>query len=606
MDSIISQLAFIGFLGIAAQWLAWRFKLPAIVLLLIAGFAVGPLFGLVNPAADFGAIYKPVIALAVSVILFEGGLTLKWSDISETSTAVRRIIYIGGPLVWLGSLLSAHYIGGLEWPTAIIMGAILVITGPTVIMPLLRNARLTPRPASILRWEAIINDPIGALYAVIAFEVFLIFFANYSGDGYNLAPNVFITYAVGALLFATLGGFAIARGLVWAFRHAMVPEYLKAPVLLAVVIGAFAVSDLLLKESGLLTVTIMGVVMANSRFASLTEMRRFKETVTVLLVSGLFIMLTASLELATFAQLDWGAAGFVSMVLFVVRPVAIYIATIGAGLTNRERLLVGWIAPRGIVAVAVSGLFGATLVDAGVADGEIMIAYTFAVVAATIVLHGFSLNYLAKILDLKSADKPGILMVGGSSWSNAFATKLQEAGVPVLIADRNWSHVQKTRMDGVEAYYGEVLSEAAHHNIDLNKYSHLIAATDNDYYNALICSDFGPETGRSNVFQIGTLNETAERHQINFTIGGRPLTRPGHSLSDLRLKLINGWTFRSTKLTGEFGHEDLKAQLPPDAIELVWIDSNGGFRFPSMPNLNKPDVGATVVTFTPTQATDGE
>ncbi|MEO0496985.1 MAG: sodium:proton antiporter [Pseudomonadota bacterium] len=599
MDSIITKLAFIGFLGISAQWLAWRFKIPGIVLLLTAGFLVGPVFGLIDPAADFGAVYKPVIALAVSIILFEGGLTLKWSDIKETSTAVRRIIFIGGPLVWLGSLLSAHYIGGLQWPTAMIMGAILVITGPTVIMPLLRNARLTPRPASILRWEAIINDPIGALYAVLTFEVFLIFFANFSGDGHGMAPNVFIMYAVAALLFATIGGYLIAKGTVWAFRHAMVPEYLKAPVLFAIVLSAFAISDLLLKESGLLTVTVMGIVMANSKFAALSEMRRFKETITVLLVSGLFIMLTAALKLETIAALDWRALGFVLAVLFVVRPLAVYIATIGAGLTNKERLLVGWIAPRGIVAVAVSGLFGATLVEAGVSDGETMVAYTFAVVAATIVLHGFSLNYLAKVLDLKSANRPGILIVGGSSWSNAFANKLRDIDVPVLIADRNWSHVQKSRMDGIEAYYGEVLSESAHHNIDLNKFSHLIATTDNDYYNALICSDFGPEIGRSNVFQIGTLGENAERHQINFTIGGRPLTRPGHSLSDLRLKLISGWSFRTTRLTEEFSHEALRAQLSREAIEILWVRPDGTFGFPSAPNLAGPEAGSTVVTFGP-------
>jgi NhaP-type Na+/H+ or K+/H+ antiporter len=596
MESIISKLAFIGVLGIVAQWVAWRAKLPAIVLLLIAGFLAGPVFGLLDPENDLGDIYKPLVALAVSVILFEGGLTLKWKEIQETAKGLRRIIFFGGPLVWFGSALSAHYLGGLEWPTSIILGAVLVVTGPTVIMPLLRTAKLSPRPASLLRWEAIVNDPIGALFAVMSFEVYLVFFAN---SDHSADTGHFILMAISAFAFAIFGGYAMARFLVYAFTHGWMPEYLKAPVLLASVVGIFAISDLFLEESGLLTVTIMGIVMANSKLASLNEMKRFKETVTVLLVSGVFILLTAALKWETLAALDWRAAAFVFAVLFVVRPAAIFIATIGAGLNFSERLLVGWIAPRGIVAVAVSGLFGATLVETGVADGDKMIAYTFAVVAATIVLHGFSLPFLARVLNLRSTHRPGILFVGGSSWTNAFANKLKELDVPVLIADRNWSHVQESRMAGVESYFGEVLSEAAHHNVDLNKYSHLIAATDNDYYNTLICSDFGPEIGRSNVFQIGKLEENSDRQQVTFTLGGRPLMRPGQNLSELRNKLQNRWGFRSTTITEEFNYEQFTESLPEGSVILLWVKTDNDFVFPTTRNAGTPQAGARVITFGP-------
>ncbi len=185
MHSMELKLALIGFVGIAAQWLAWRINLPAIALLLLAGLTAGPLTGFLDPAADFGDLYRPVIALAVAIILFEGGLTLNLKEINETSKAVRRIILIGGPLVWFFGVLAAHFVGGLSWQTSIILGAILVVTGPTVIMPLLRQARLQPRAASLLRWEAIINDPIGALFAVMSFEVFLVL--NHVHEAQNLA-----------------------------------------------------------------------------------------------------------------------------------------------------------------------------------------------------------------------------------------------------------------------------------------------------------------------------------------------------------------------------------------------------------------------------------
>ena len=330
MTGLIFKLAAIGFAGIFAQWAAWRIRIPAIALLFAAGFLLGPVTGFLNPAEDLGAVYKPMIALAVAIILFEGGLTLNFHEINETAKGIRRIIFLGGPLVWLFSTLSAHYGAGLSWPAATILGAIFVITGPTVIMPLLRQAQLAKRPASLLRWEAIINDPIGALYAVFAFEVFLVL------HGHHEAGNLAVTL-IAAAVFAVFGGWLLGKLVAIAFIRALVPEFLKAPVLLSVVLLAYAVSDLILEESGLLTVTVMGVTLANQRMASLTEMRRFKETITILLVSGLFILLTASFDVSVLKSLGWQAALFVALILFVARPAAILLATIGSGLNFRER-----------------------------------------------------------------------------------------------------------------------------------------------------------------------------------------------------------------------------------------------------------------------------
>lgn len=588
MDEIVLKLAVIGAAGIAAQWFAWRLQLPAIVLLLVAGFIAGPATGFLDPATDFGTIYRPMVSIAVAIILFEGGLTLNFKEIRETSTAVRRIIMYAGPLTWGMAAFAAHYIGGLSWSTATVLGAILVVTGPTVIMPLLRQAQLDARPASLLRWEAIVNDPIGALFAVVAFEIILV------SIGVHEADNVVMLVAVGFGL-AIASGWAAAKLIVWSFGNGHVPEFLKAPVLLATVVAVYAANNMLLEEAGLLTVTIMGIVMANSRIASLTDMRRFKETITTLLVSGVFIILTASLSLDDIRSLDWRAALFVAALLLVIRPIAIMLATIRSGATLQERLLSAWIAPRGVVAVAVSGLFGALLADIGVEDAGRMVAFTFAVVVTTIVLHGFTLAPLASFLGLKKASKPGILIVGGSRWSTALAIKLNNAEVPVLLADQNWNHLAEARLANIPVYFGEVLSESAHHSIDPKRFSNLIASGDNDAYNALVCTDFGPELGRSHVFQIGRTDEKA-RQALNFTLGGRSLTKEPVSFLELREKLLKGWTFQLTRLTDEFGWDAYEASRPEGALILMWIKPSGTIVFATASS-NSPGPNDRILSF---------
>lgn len=573
MDDIVLKLAVIGAAGIAAQWFAWRLRLPAIVLLLAAGFVAGPATGFLDPATDFGTVYRPMVSIAVAIILFEGGLTLNFAEIRETSTAVRRIIMYAGPMIWGMAALAAHYIGGLSWPTAIVLGAILVVTGPTVIMPLLRQAQLNARPASLLRWEAIINDPIGALFAVIAFEVILVYIGIHNAE--NLVVLLLVGFGV-----AIGTGIVAAKFIAWSFIRGHVPEFLKAPVLLASVVAVYAATNMLLEESGLLTVTVMGIVLGNSRIASLTDMRRFKETVTTLLVSGVFIILTASLSLDEIRSLDWSAALFVALLLLVIRPVAIMLATINSGATIQERVLSAWIAPRGVVAVAVSGLFGTLLADVGVEDAGRMVAFTFAVVVTTIVLHGFTLLPLATFLKLKQESKPGILIVGGSRWSTALALKLNEAEVPVMLADPNWNHLAEARLANIPVYFGEVLSESAHHSIDPKRFSNLIAAGDNDAYNALVCTDFGPELGRSHVFQIGRADDKA-RQALNFTLGGRSLTKEPVGFLALREKLLKGWTFQLTRLTDEFTWEAYQATRPEGALILLWIKPSGAIVFAS-------------------------
>ncbi|RFC65328.1 sodium:proton antiporter [Fulvimarina endophytica] len=591
MSDLAFQIAVIGFAGIAAQWVAWKLQLPAIVLLLAVGLVFGPFTGMMNPAADFGELYTPLVSTAVAIILFEGGLTLNFREIRETSVAVRRIVLFSGPMVWVMTALAAHYVGALSWPTSMVLGALLVVTGPTVIMPLLRNAKLKSRPASILRWEAIVNDPVGALFAVVAFEGYLVLHGNHEAE--SLVFSLFL-----ALILAIGGGILAGKALSWLFARGHSPEYLKAPILFAAVVAMNALTNMVLEEAGLLTVTVMGITMANSKISSLSELRRFKETITILLVSGLFIALTASLQMETLLSLQWEALFFILVVMAVVRPIAIGLATIGTGLDWKERLLVSWIAPRGIVAVAVAGLFGATLTDLGVADGQQMIAYTFAVVAMTIFLHGFSLGPLSRLLGLKAANRPGILLVGSSPFTISFAKRLKTDEVPVLIADDNWVHISEARYSEVETWYGEILSEAAHHNLNLARFDHLVAATDNDAYNALITTDFAPEIGRSNVFQIGR-SGGSERRSMNFTIGGLPLFKPGKTYPELNGMIDQGWVFQSTRLTEEFDYEDFRAGRPEEAEVILWIKPSGAIVFSTVEGAGLPQEGDRIISFAP-------
>ena len=589
-------IAIIGALGIGAQWLAWRSRLPAIVLMLAAGILAGPVFGIMNPEQDFGALFKPIIGIAVAVILFEGGLTLKFHELRETGQAVRRLVYVGAPLGWLFSTLAIHYGAGLSWEAAVVFGGILIVTGPTVVIPLLRQARMASRPAGILRWEAIVNDPVGALAAVLAFEVV----AAIHGAG-TLAEAA--KHLVIGIVVASVAGYLAGKAVAFAFRRGHVPEYMKIPVLFGLVVFVYATTDMVLHESGLLAVTLMGIVLANSNLPSFSELRRFKEHVTVMLVSGVFIMLAASLDVGLIAELDWRAVMFVLAVIFLARPLAVMLSLIGTELPVGERTVIGWIGPRGVVAVAVSGLFGARLVDMGIADGAALAPLAFALVTATVIIHGFSMGPVARMFGLTSTQSPGVIVIGASVWAIDLARRFQDADLPVLIADDNFYRLRRARNASMSYFHGEILSEAAEHSVPMNFYGTIIAATENDAYNALICTDFGPEFGRSNVFQVGRHEAGEGAHDLPTTLGGRTLGS-GLSYDLFRQRHRDGWGFVVTGLTEEYGYDTYLKQR--DAVEvLAVIKASGAIVFASGGDDLKPVAGDSILAFVRRDESEG-
>jgi len=601
MENLVLAFAIIGVLGIGAQWLAWRFNLPAIVLMAVAGIIAGPVLGVFNapgapPGAPpmeglFGEFYRPIIAVAVAVILFEGGLQLNFSDLRGLTRGVRRLVFPGVPIAWFLAAMAGYLVAGLTWQTAL-LGGIMVVTGPTVIIPLLRQSKLNPRPATLLKWEGIVNDPIGALLAVLVYEFLVI------GDHAATSGEIISSLLLAATLAAGLG-YVFGRFVAASFRRGWVPEYLKPPVLLALVLVCFELANLLQHEAGLLSVTAMGVTLANARIASINELRLFKENITIMLVSGVFIILTANLTMDSIRALDWPAFWFLVVMLLVVRPLTVFISTIGAGLPWKERLLVGWIAPRGIVAVAVTSFFGASLTAAGYVDGDKMIALAFAMVFATVVLHGFTISPLAKALGLASRERPGVLIVGASPFSASLAAKLKEMEVPVMVADTSWRRLRAVRLANVPTYYGEILSEVTEHHVDLNRYGYLLALGGNESHNALVATDLAPEMGRAAIYQVNARGKDEEdRKALSYTLQGRTFLHNGPALDELVRRHYSGWIFQRTKLSEEYPPEQYKKDLGAEH-EIVLIIRKGEISFASREAPVKPEIGDTVLAYIP-------
>ncbi len=610
------KIALIGALGIGAQWLAWKLQRPAIVLMAVAGLIFGPLLGALlsldlpgairnfieplrlDPVNDFGEVYRPAIGLAVAIILFEGGLNLRFKDLGDAKSAVMRMVFLGGPIAWVLGAAAAYYIVGLPFLVAVMVGGLFVVTGPTVIMPLLRQAHLKHRPANVLKWEGIVNDPVGALFAVIGYKIIVF---QMTGTG---ALGIFGLLAF-ASIFGVIVGIASAWVLTRAFKNGLVPEYLKAPVVTAWVLAVYVLSNQIADETGLLTVTAMGMAMANMKFAAAVEMRRFKETITIILVSGVFVMLTATLTPEVlglmFSRGGLVVWGFVLVMMLFVRPIAVMLSTLWSGLDWRESVLVSFIAPRGIVAVAVAGLFAAELQALGLAEGALFVPLAFALVGATVLFAGFFIGPLAKALGLSAGGGDGVLIVGANPWSLGLAKALKDMGVSVLVADTNWRRLRAARLDGHEVFYGEVLSEKADYSLDHSKFNYIVAATPNDAYNSLVSVEFGPELGRDRVYQITNTESDDEDIGIAYTSRGRTLTSRGRTFDALTRDWWSGWRFRVTKLSDEYTLDDLFRDRGNNLDLILARTPEGALKF-IQPGDEAAAKGATVLSFCP--ATD--
>ncbi len=596
-------------LGVMSQWVAWRFRIPAIVLLSVTGLIVGPGLGLIDPSEILGRGLQPVIQLCVAIILFEGGMALKLHELREAGDVVRRLTSVGVALAWLFASLAAHWVGGISWPVSLILGAICVVTGPTVVIPLLRAASLNKKTASYLKWEGILNDPTGVLLAVLTFQYFV-----YAGENTAfLALMVAIGKAVlvgGAL--GLLAGYLLGR----VFTLGKAPEFLKVPLLLASVLSVFVTANAFQHEAGLLAVTLMGVVMGNMQLRSIDEMRRFKESLTILLVSIVFVLLTANLKPEVLSSFEWRHAAFIVVLLVVVRPMAVILSTWGTGIDWKNRILVGWIAPRGVVAAATSGVFAVPLVAAGYDDAVLLVPIVFAVIFTTVVLHGFSLGWLARRLELTAEVRKGVLVVGSSPWTAELAKTLKDLNVDVRVSDTSWHRLRNARMAGVATYFGEILSDRAEESLELHGYALVLAASSNDAYNALVCKTFSPELGSHKVFQLSLgEEETSAKDSATGKSGSAGKVKKDKAMAHSRRGVMAftdaltfeelwrrhtlGWKFQKSSISGEFTHDDWVAGLPAGSELLLLVTQEGGVAFNSTQSPLKAKNGDTLLAYTP-------
>ena len=566
------SIAAIVALGAAAQWAAWRIGLPAILPLLIVGFLVGPLFGWVDPSSLFGQdILFPAVSLAVGLILFEGGLTLSLPEVRETRGVVVRLVTIGALVTWLGATFAAWTLVDLPLPLAFLFGALIIVTGPTVIGPLLRIVRPSARVANVLKWEGILIDAIGAMVAVLVFEFLLI-------ENREQALGSTLLLFLRFILTGTVVGVIAGSVLAWLLRRRLIPDYLVNLVALAMVFAAFAVASALAQEAGLLATVLMGMVIANRGVPNINDLLSFKEDLTVLFISLLFIVLAANIELEAFmAALSLPSLALLATVILIIRPLSVFASTAGSSMSLREKAFLGWIAPRGIVAAAVSSLFATKLVAAGFEGAESLVPLVFLVIVGTVLLGSLTAKPVAEALGVAEPDPQGFLILGAHPIARRIAQFLKDEDLAVMLADTNWSNVAAARLEGLPAYYGSLLSDRTDDEIRLSGIGRLLALTSNDEANALSSLKYARAFGSQNVFQLAPGTSGTARDGLSTEQRGRLAFGPDVDYQRLESLFDRGAILKRATVSERVSIDDLRRRGDEDEVPLFVIH-NGTVR----------------------------
>ena len=542
-ESILLSITVVVVLGIGAQWAAWRFRLPSILLLLLVGFLAGPVLGVIDPQSLRGDWLFAFVSLSIGIILFEGGLSLQLSELREVGSTVLNLITIGVLTTWGLGAVAAHYILGFEVGLAILIGAILTVTGPTVVVPLLRHVRPKGRVNTIAKWEGITIDPVGAILAVLVLETLILLNdPQRAGAGTSAAVEQ-VAIGIGLEIFVALGISVMATILlVVILRRRMVPDFLRNAVTLMVVVVAFVVANVLQHESGLLATTLMGIALANQPYVSVQRIIEFKENLQVLLIGSLFVLLSARLELSALEYIDLRVLIFLGIMVFLVRPLAVFVSSFGSNLDWEEKAFLSWLAPRGIVAAAVASLFAYQLRPfyPGAIDG--MVPIIFAVIVGTVAIYGLTLSPLARWLDLAEPNPNGLLFVGAAPWVRTVAQHVQELGHSVLLLDNNPDHVHAAREAGLPAHQGNALSENILDEITLSGIGHLLIAIPNDEVASLTALHFSEVFDSTDIYQLAAQPDSRHGGEgvMPGHLRGRPLFGENTSYQSLKAHMERG------------------------------------------------------------------
>ena len=565
---ILLALGGIGLASLVSQWMAWRLRLPAILFLLLCGILAGPILGWLNPEQLFGDLLFPIVSLSVALILFEGSLTLHLSEWKEIGSVVRRMCTIGAISTWAVIAITTHYLLDFNWDLAILFGTLTLVTGPTVITPMLRVVRPKASIANILRWEGIVIDPIGALLAVVVFS-FIVSQSN--GEALSSSLGTFAAVIACGSFFGVAGGWLFGLGL----RRHWLPEYLQNLGALATVLAVFIASNSLVHESGLLAVTLMGMWLANMRGVDVRHILHFKENLSVLLISGLFILLAARLDLAALLALGPATLILLAVIQLVARPLNVAISTFGSNLNWRERALLSWIAPRGIVAAAVSAIFAQRLLEhGGYEQAVLLVPLTFLVIIGTVVLQSATSRPLAQLLKVDEPVARGFLIIGANPVARAIAKVLQQRGWRMLLTDSSWENIKAARMDNLPTYFGNPASQHADAHLDLVGLGLLLAMSPSSELNTLACTRFRPDFRNKNLYSLPNHKEQqlSDKHRASDEHRGQALGYPSRTYGQLASVLAKGGSIRTTTLSDTFSWEDYQALHGGRATLLMAVD----------------------------------
>lgn len=593
---ILTSLTAILVLGVTAQWLAWRLGLPSILLLLLFGIVAGPVTGYLLPDDVLGPLVMPLVSISVAIILFEGGLILKFSELRKAGAPAVGLITAGLFITWMIASIAAHRILGMAGDLALLQGAILVVSGPTVILPLLRHVRLSGRLGFVLKWEGILVDPIGVLLAVVVLEMIL---TKEFGQAHSLVA-VGVFKALGAGIAVGLIG-AVSLGVL--IKRFWIPDFLQNPATLMSVILVFLCSNLISHESGLLAVVVMGVALTNQSYFNLRHIAEFKENLRVLLISGLFIVLAARLKMSDLTAIGAAELAFLGILIFVARPLAAFASTIGMGFNWRERLYLGFMAPRGIVAAALASVLSLGLLEAGHAGAERLVPVTFLVIIGTVAFYGLAAAPLARLLRVSEKNPQGLLVAGANRFARSIALILKKEGFSILLIDTNWSNVTTAKMAGLKAEFGDILSEELLKNLELDGIGRFAGLTANDNANSLAALRFSEVFGREEVYQLAMKDQDKARSSASsLKLRGRFLFNRELTYEDFAARLYGGMTVKATLLTKEFGLKDFQARNADQAIPLFVIDSKKHLSCFTADHPRKPSAGDTLISLVPAEA----
>jgi len=596
-ESILIGIASVFFFGVGAQWLGWRLKLPAILLLLISGLLAGPVLGLVNPDELMGDLLTPFISVSVAIILFEGGLSLRFSELKNVGGVIGNLVSFGALLTWVLTSVVGYYLFGFGWELAVLLGAILVVTGPTVIIPLLRQVRPSGQVGSILKWEGIVIDPIGAMLAVLVFEVIL-------ASGFSEATSLAFMSIFKTIFFGSVIGLAGAGLLYLLLKKHLLPDFLQNPVSLMTVVLVFTASNMLQHESGLWAVTLMGVALANQKAARIHHIVEFKENLRLLLLSALFILLAARVELSNLlSNLNLDMLAFLAVLIFIIRPAAVYLSTISSNLNWKEKLFLCWMAPRGVVAASISSIFAISLMQNGYPEANQLVSIVFITIISTVAIYGLTAPWVARKLGVAKPVPRGFLIIGAHEWAIDIAKVIQEQGGKVMIADSNWKNISNAKSKDLDTYYGNVLSEFALDYINLDGLGKLLSMTPNDEVNALTAIRFAEIFGRSHVYQLSPNAKTGNKqNDVSNHLTGRTLFKKEMNFDHISELYKAGKIIKSTLLTETFTFQNFKETHGDDAIPLFLLNKDDSIQPFVVDNPPVPQAGDTIISMADPEA----